>query len=133
MRDVPLAVVRTLPLFVSLTTLPSRIAHLRPTLDSLCEQTCRPDKILLCLPKWSLRESSAYTKPDWLSLYHPLLEIVEADDDGPGTKLLGALEHCVTPTCLIVVDDDMRYKPSFLEHLYRHQIDEPGSSFTYYT
>jgi hypothetical protein len=130
---ISVAIARTLPLVVSLTTLPSRIDHLRATIDSLYEQTCPPDKILLCLPKWSQRENAAYDRPNWLSLYHSLLEVVESDDDGPGTKLLGALDHIVTPTCLIVADDDMRYKPSFLEHLYRHQVNEPAASFSYYT
>jgi hypothetical protein len=127
------AVSRGLPLFVSLTTLPSRIGHIRPTLDSLLQQTCSPDKVLLCLPKWSLRENAAYQRPVWLADYRPLVDIVECDDDGPGTKLLGALDHLVAPTCLVVVDDDMRYRPGFLQQLYRHQVNEHGSSFSYYT
>jgi hypothetical protein len=128
-----MALARVLPLLVSMTTLPSRIHHIRPTLDSLFAQTCMPDKVLLCLPKWSRRENAAYDRPEWLASY-PMLEVVEcADDDGPGTKLLGALDHLLSPVCLIVVDDDMRYRPDFLEHLYQHQVGEPGTSFSYYT
>ena len=126
--------VHSLPLFVGITTLPSRIGHLRSTLDSLLAQSRLPDKILLCLPKWSHREQCAYGRPDWLADYAPMLEVVDcAHDWGPGTKLLGCLDHLVQPSCLIVADDDMRYRPAFLEGLYGSQIEDTGSSFSYWT
>jgi hypothetical protein len=123
-----------LPLLVSLTTTPSRLPHIRPTLDSLFEQTLTPDRVLLCLPTWSKRENTRYCWPVWLSAYVPRLQIVECQEDfGPGTKLLGALDHMQDPSCLIIADDDMRYKRSFLEILYQHQIRNTRASFSYYT
>lgn len=123
-----------LPLFVGLTTLPSRIHHLQPTLDSLKAQTRMPDKILLCLPRWSRREGCPYDRPEWLADYAPMLEVVECEEDwGPGTKLLGCLDHFTHPTCLVIVDDDMRYRPFFLEGLYSRQVEDTDSSFSYYT
>lgn len=123
-----------LPLHVGLTTLPSRICHLQATLDSLMAQTKMPSKILLCLPRWSKREQCRYDRPHWLSDYAPTLEVVDCEDDwGPGTKLLGCLDHFTQPTCLVIADDDMRYRPFFLEGLYGRQVEDTGSSFSYYT
>lgn len=123
-----------MPLFVGITTLPSRIGYLRPTLDSLKAQTRPPDKILLCLPRWSHRENCAYVKPDWLADYAPMLEVIECKEDwGPGTKLLGCLDRLTRPTCLVIADDDMRYRPFFMEGLYSNQLQDTRSSFSYWT
>ena len=122
------------PLFVSLTTLPSRIGLLRETLDSLQAQTRPPDRVLLCLPRWSKREQCAYTAPSWLRVYTPFLQVVECEDDyGPGTKLLGCLGHLPAEACLVIADDDMKYKPFFLEALYSAQVADVGSSFSFWT
>lgn len=119
--------------YVGLTTLPSRIELLRDTLDSLLSQTRRPDKVLLCLPSWSRREQCAYQQPAWLRGYRPTVEVVECTDHGPGTKLLGCLDHLPADACLVVVDDDMRYRPYMLEMLYEAQTADPASSFSFWT
>lgn len=125
---------RPIPLIVGLTTMPSRIEYIRPALDSLMGQTFPPDRILLSLPAFSQREGVPYFTPPWLAEYAPVLEVVSGvNDDGPGTKLLGALDRADDPCCLVIADDDMIYRPEFLEHLYAAQIREKGSSFSYYT
>ncbi len=122
------------PLYVGLTTLPSRIHHLRPTLDSLRNQTFPPDAILLCLPRRSIREDCAYDRPGWLQEYAPLLRIVDCEEDhGPGTKLLGCLDHLPEQGCLVLVDDDLVYRPFLLDCLYRRQVADPRSSFSFWT
>ena len=121
-------------LWVSLSTLPSRIGLLRPTLDSLLAQTRVPDRIFLALPNWSRREDCAYVLPEWLGEYSDKLTIVrDIADEGPSTKLLGCLGQIEGRGCLVVVDDDMKYKPYFLDMLYKRQIAEPKSSFSFYT
>lgn len=123
-----------LPLVVGVTTLPSRIHGMRPMLDSLLAQTHRPDKVLLGLPRLSRREGLPYDKPDWLSAYAPWLQVVPcAQDWGPGTKLLACLDHLPEPCMLVIADDDMRYRPFFLEQLYRYQDYDRHSSFSYCT
>lgn len=122
------------PLFVSLTTLPSRIFHIQRTLDSLCNQTQPPDMIFLCLPRWSIREQCEYPRPDWLSEYRAKLKICETEEDyGPGTKLLGCLNEISVPSCLVVADDDMAYKSYFLQTIYNNQTANPKASFSFYT
>ncbi len=124
---------RAIPLVVSMTTLPSRIQSIRPALDSLCRQNTPPDRIMLCLPRKSRREGVGYEPPSWLQDYAPLLEVVRCEEDsGPGTKLLGGLDRITTPSCLVIADDDMRYREMFLQHLYEHQIRDLKACFTYY-
>lgn len=124
-----------LPCFVSLTTLPSRVAHLRPTLESLCNQNQPPDRIFLCLPRWSVRENRACDRPAWLGEFTPLVQVIDcADDHGPAAKLLGCLDWLPEePSCLVIVDDDMVYRPFLLECLYRRQVADPRSSFSFWT
>jgi hypothetical protein len=123
-----------LPLIVSLTTLPSRIGLLRPMLESLFAQKRRPDGILLCLPNRSAAENTTYERPAWLAEFEPTLQVVRCErDDGPGTKVLGPLPYIQKPACLVVVDDDMRYRPEFLDIMYRAQSANRKASFSFYT
>lgn len=124
----------SLPLVVSLTTLPSRLELARPAIDSLLNQTRQPDRILLCLPRWSRREGCAYSRPTWAGEFQSKLEVVDcADDYGPGTKLLGSFSRLTEPTCLVLADDDMRYRPFFLDTIYRYQAADRQSSFSFWT
>ena len=50
----------------TLTTLPSRIKNIEPTIASLCHQTVLPEKILINIPEYSRREESSYVIPDFL-------------------------------------------------------------------
>lgn len=103
-------------------------------LDSIKDQSYPPDGVLVCLPKWSAREKCTYKVPEWLLAYQPLVQVVEcAEDYGPGTKLLGCLEYLPRECCLIIADDDMVYKPFFLEGLYRNTILNQQCSFSYWT
>jgi hypothetical protein len=118
--------------FVGLTTLPSRIAKLEPAIESLLAQTLKPDAIFISLPRRSVRENRAYDLPDWLERpYEPLRVLRPERDYGPGTKLLGCLSHVGRDACLIVADDDMRYRPFFVERLYESQVRRPDASFSF--
>jgi hypothetical protein len=122
-----------LPLLVSLTTLPSRLQHIKPTLDSLITQSRMPDQIFLILPERCDREPESYQIPAWVEDYGPRLKIVRTPRDwGPGAKLIGCIPHLREPACLIVADDDMKYRPFFLEHLHAAQSADHASSFSYY-
>jgi hypothetical protein len=119
--------------FVGLTTLPSRIGKLEPTIRSLLAQTLPPDRIFVCLPLTSIRERCGYSLPPWLSWLPPRVQLVRCTQDyGPGTKLLGCLPQVPTDACLIVVDDDMVYKPFLVERLYRAQVDRRDTSFSFF-
>ena len=102
-----------------------------------CLGTLVPDKILLPLPKWSDRERAPYVLPGFLKdndFAGRIVEVIDAARDwGPGTKLLGALRSIPDSCHLIVADDDVRYKPIFLEGIVNAQRRDKNSSFSYYT
>ena len=122
------------PIYVGLTTLPSRIARIRDTIESLLSQTVIPDKIFVSIPERSVREGCGYVVPEWLaSELSPRVEVVHCSRDyGPGTKLLGCLPRITDPGCLIVVDDDLKYRPTVVERLCRAQMSNHDSSFSFF-
>lgn len=123
----------SLPLNVSLTTLPSRLAYSRPTIDSLFTQSVLPDRIFFVLPKTCDREPHGYEIPSWVHEYGRLQVVRPERDCGPGSKLLGCLPHLQKePTILVLVDDDLSYQPKFLENLYTLQCADLTASFSYY-
>ncbi|CAN0259848.1 unnamed protein product, partial [Discosporangium mesarthrocarpum] len=103
---------------VSLTTLPSRIQHIKPVLDSLKAQAVRPSAIYLIVPEFSLRESRGYDIPLFI-LEDPELTIIRSEVDyGPATKLIPLLQVETRPeTVIITVDDDTWYPSSLLRDL----------------
>ena len=101
-------------LIVTLTTIPSRIEVLAPTLKSLLRQRVRPAEIRLCLPAWSEREQRAYEIPAWLRSLR-CVTLVPCDDAGPATKFLSTLRTVPSDQPVVVVDDDRIYHPRLLE------------------
>ncbi len=99
----------------SLTTSPSRIHMLGPTLTSLDHQTRPPDAIILNLPDVFQRTGEAYSVPAWIQRNHPRVVINRSGaDHGPATKLIPTL-LLETDAYILVVDDDQRYSPLLLE------------------
>jgi hypothetical protein len=105
---------------VSLTTIPDRLVHIRPTLHSLLDQSRRPDAIVLNLPSESRREGRGYEIPDFFADYGPV-EIVRCDRDwGPATKALPTLQRETAPeTRIVITDDDQVYPRNLIETLVR--------------
>ena len=118
-------------LYVSITTLPSRVAELKPTLDSLLTQSKVPDAIFLCLPLVSRREKVGYTIPEWLEGYDERVRILSVElDCGPGTKILGSFARCEDESVLVILDDDRVYGPDFLSVIYEQQSQNLDCSFS---
>ena len=103
-------------LVVTLTTIPSRIDSLGPTIKSLLRQTARAREIRLCVPAWSKRENCSYDVPAWLRQL-PGVTIVSCEDQGPATKFLSTLRAVALDQAVVVVDDDRVYHPRLLECL----------------
>lgn len=103
---------------VSLTTIPDRLVHIRPTLHSLLDQSRRPDAIQLNLPTESRREGRGYQIPAFFADYGPI-EIVRCDRDwGPATKALPTLQRETAPdTRIVITDDDQVYPRNLIETL----------------
>ena len=97
---------RSSGLVVSLTTIPSRIDALAPTLKSLLRQTARP--------AWSRREQRAYVVPEWLRALRSVT-LVACDDEGPATKFLPTLRAAPADQPVGVLDDERIYHARLLE------------------
>lgn len=106
------------PVLVSLTTTPSRISQLRPTLASLLDQTRPPDAIVLNLPQRCERDASPYAIPRFVAEF-PGLRIERCERDlGPATKLVPTLlRQPDLESALIVVDDDQIYPRELVANL----------------
>ena len=105
-------------LVVTLGTIPSRIAHIGPVLESIKRQTRTPDAIYVCICPFCEWESSGYRVPEWLRNDVDVRLVVSPRDYGPANKLLGVLRAETAPaTRIVVVDDDWAYGPELLAQL----------------
>jgi hypothetical protein len=83
----------------TLTSLPSRLGHVRATIESLRAQTLPPKAIVVAVPRDGLAsggragEAKAYAVPPWL-LADPSVCVLRTPLDwGPATKLVGLARH----------------------------------------
>lgn len=121
--------------FVSLTTIPDRIADIEPCIQSLHEQTVPPEAIFLCIPRTYKRHGSAAEVPAALVNNYPLLKIVPcADDFGPGTKVLGSLDlvNKDADSLVVLVDDDSTYRNYMLEEFVNAFHADPDHAYSFY-
>src|SRR5205814_116262 len=119
----------------SLSTLPDRIHHLRPTIQSLLNQTRPPDEIVIAIPEFSVREQKRYVVPDYLSGL-PRVRILRCQKDwGPATKFIATIQDELQAgrpdTLVMVVDDDRIYPRDALETYlhYHEQLPEDALCF----
>jgi hypothetical protein len=113
---------------VSLTTIPSRLPLIAPTIKSLMRQSVAPSRIILNLPTVSLREGSPYVLPEFLKGLRAV-EINSCPDLGPATKLLPSLRRLPPSLPILVVDDDRIYHRSVLADLLEARQARPGVAF----
>lgn len=110
------------PLVVSLTSIPSRLPILHLTIRSLLRQSVRPDKLLL----WLHHDLREQTPRRLTALQNGVFEIRYADQTCAHRKLvhaLGAYPAHVIVTC----DDDLQYRPHWLERLVAEHRAHPGA------
>lgn len=110
---------------ISLTTIPSRAADLQPVLRSLLDQTEPADRILLALPRVTMK-GEPYPQPETLHL-PPGVDVLRCEDVGPATKLIPALG--AEPDALIlVVDDDVIYPAGMIAALLAEHRRNPKAA-----
>eukprot|EP00913_Durusdinium_trenchii_P014165 g13293.t1 len=120
-----------------MTSLPSRLRGACAALKSIAAQTktpiCSggiPDRLILSLPRCSIREGRAYEIPrelQELTSEHPWMQVHWLEEDfGPGTKLLGVIDwkylgDPVNGDMLMLLDDDHAYLPHAIDDLWHKQ------------
>jgi hypothetical protein len=110
-------------IIVSFTTSPTRINKCGPMINSILDQTRKPDLFLLNIPKEFARTGESYVVPKYIRKSLTVNQI--ATDYGPATKILPAVmylrtgEHASTydpdNTRIIYLDDDIAYPKRMIE------------------
>lgn len=119
-------------IYVSLTTIPSRIRNLEKTIDSLISQKKHPDKIFINIPN-SYKRFREKIKDNHIPKFKDKkIEIVRCDDYGPGTKLLGSIKKFTKNSLLILVDDDHYYEDYMIEKFYEYYLLAPQNAYSFY-
>ena len=78
-------------IYISISTIPSRIKSIDKTINSLLSQTLKPDKIFVNIPNKYKRFKNNIEEKD-IPNFSNEVEITRCEDFGPGTKLLGSLK-----------------------------------------
>ena len=119
---------------VGLSTIPSRFNKLKSTLDSLHNQSRKPDKIYLHISDYYRRfkiQTNLKSLPPYLSEYN-LLSVKIGEDYGPISKLFVSLQNEPDNNTIIVTcDDDMIYGEHWLENIEKHSNRLPNCAVGY--
>jgi len=103
---------------VTLTTSPIRLPKIESVINSIMEQTMKPDKIVLNLPNVFKRDGSTYDDIPEFIKNNNLIRINRCEDIGPATKIVpAALLYTDPETILISIDDDTVYSRTMIERL----------------
>ncbi len=111
---------------ISLTSIPPRFSGLQRTLESLLNQTVRPERVILYLSRHYIRY------PDWDGQLPEVPEGVEirlVDENwGPATKLLPALKEFAGEDLeILFCDDDQIYRPNMAARFLAARAKHPQS------
>lgn len=116
-------------LLVSFTTVPWRAALIAPVAEDLLREFEGHDaRVVLNVPRRLKRTGEAY--PPLPADLPPALHVQRVEEDlGPATKLLPSIAYAkrVGATAILLVDDDVAYKPGLLSALWEYWRTEGDS------
>lgn len=120
----------------TLTTIPSRMEHVHVTIESILNQTIKPDEVVLSIPTHSIREEKDYELSDEVKKLSDegKITLLHCDEDyGPATKILGVLKREIDldytedrEPIIITFDDDKRYNADTITNLLSSDLIECG-------
>ena len=103
-------------LYISFTTIPTRIGNISKVLDSISNQMLQPDKIIINIPKYCIRLKKFYNfkkieKIIENSKLKDKVIINKTRDYGPITKIypIIKLDFIKNDDMIIIIDDDIDY------------------------
>ena len=116
-------------LIVSLASYPSRINTVYKTIETLLNQTVKPDRLILWLAEEQFPNKEADLPENLLKLREFGFEIGWCEDLKSYKKLVPALREF--PNDIIVTaDDDLYYQQDWLESLYNAYLKNPKNIYT---
>ena len=118
-------------IYVSLSTIPPRINELSKSIDSLLNQTIKPDKIFINIPK-KFRRFKEEIKDHQIPNFSSIVEVTRCDDYGPGTKLLGSIDKLDKDSLVILADDDQIYEDFMIEKLSYYYNKASQNAYSFY-
>lgn len=110
-------------LILSCTTTINRLTIFYYGIQSLLNQTLKPDVFLINLCKDTFRKTNNANIPDWLNDDRITLNFVK--DIGPYTKLIPAIEFAEEDDVIVTADDDILYHNKWLDKLYQTHRNNP--------
>jgi len=99
----------------TMTTIPSRIASIRPVVESILSQSVPVDHLEINIPFFCKRTNEVYVIPSWLKECNKV-KIYRCDDYGSITKVAPTFQRYIgdNETYLWSIDDDVSYPSGHL-------------------
>ena len=119
-------------IYVSLSTIPDRISNLDKSINSLLNQSQKPDKIFINIPYIYKRFKKKINESEIPTFDENIVEITRCEDCGPGTKLLGSINKLKKDSLLILADDDNIYEDYMIEKFYYYYKLYPDNAYSFY-
>ena len=119
-------------IYVSISTIPQRLKNLNETVESLLNQTLKPNKIFINIP-YKYDRFSEIIKDNQIPKFNSdAVEVTRCEDCGPGTKLLGSLNKIKKNSLLILADDDHVYRDYMIEKFFYFYSKAPNNAYSFY-
>ena len=119
-------------IYISISTIPQRLKHLKESVNSLLNQTRKPDKIFVNVPYKYKRFRETIEDNQIPKFDSSIVEVTRCEDCGPGTKLLGSLNKLEKNSLLILADDDHTYENYMIEKFFYFYSKAPNNAYSFY-
>ncbi len=117
---------------VSISTIPQRLKNLKESVESLLNQTKKPDRIFINIPYKYKRFDETIEDNQIPKFDSNIVEVTRCEDCGPGTKLLGSLDKFEKNSLLILADDDHAYEDYMIEKFFYFYSKAPNNAYSFY-
>jgi len=119
-------------IYVSISTIPQRLNNLKQSIESLLNQTKKPDKIFINIP-YKYKRFNEIIKDNQIPRFDSnIVEVTRCEDCGPGTKLIGSLDKMEKNSLLILADDDHTYEDYMIEKFFYFYSKAPNNAYSFY-
>ena len=119
-------------IYVSTSTIPQRIKSLKKSINSLLNQSKKPDKVFINIPYKYRRFSETIKDHEIPKFDNSIVEITRCEDYGPATKLLGSLNKLEKNSLIILFDDDHIYENYMIEKFFHFYTKSPNNAYSFY-